>query len=228
MLNLRILLLEDDLDLGAALSKPIQAAGYDVVWVRRLADAQAQQRAQRFDAVLLDINLPDGEGFTLLEALRQAQDKVLVIMMTAREKLDDRLHAFGLGADDYIVKPFAIPELLARLAAVIRRAAGHAVDKLQAGAICLSTADRVVTVHGKTVSLTPLEFGLLLRFMMAVGRVLSRTFLMENVWPVSEQPSDASLEVAMHGLRKKLGVDQIKTLRGVGYMLVVDVAEASV
>lgn len=221
-MSLRILLLEDDLDLGAALSKPIQVAGYEVVWVRRLADAQSQAMGGRFDAAILDVNLPDGEGFTLLAQLRDAQDKIPIIIMTAREKLDDRLHAFGLGADDYIVKPFAVPELLARLAAIIRRAAGHAADKLRAGAICLSIADRVVTVNGKLVALTPLEYGLLTRFMLAVGRVLSRGFLMENVWAASEMPTDSSLEVAMHGLRKKLGVDQIKTIRGVGYMLVAE------
>jgi DNA-binding response OmpR family regulator len=220
--SLRILLLEDDLDLGAALSKPIRVAGYDVVWVRRLNDARAQLASQQFDAAILDVNLPDGEGFSLLAELRNAQEKIPVIIMTAREKLDDRLHAFGLGADDYVVKPFAVPELLARLSAVIRRAAGHAVDKLQAGAICLSIADRVVTVNGKMVSLTPLEYGLLTRFMLAVGRVLSRGFLMDNVWTANEEPTDSSLEVAMHGLRKKLGVDQIKTIRGVGYMLVAE------
>ena len=221
-MSLRILLLEDDLDLGAALSKPIRVAGYDVVWVRRLHDARAQLASQQFDAAILDVNLPDGEGFSLLAELRNAQEKIPVIIMTAREKLDDRLHAFGLGADDYVVKPFAVPELLARLSAIIRRAAGHAADKLQAGAICLSIADRVVTVNGKLVALTPLEYGLLTRFMLAVGRVLSRGFLMDNVWTANEEPTDSSLEVAMHGLRKKLGVDQIKTIRGVGYMLVAE------
>jgi two-component system, OmpR family, response regulator QseB len=221
-LSLRVLLLEDDLDLGAALSKPIRVAGYDVVWVRRLHDARAQLASQQFDAAILDVNLPDGEGFSLLAELREAQEKIPVIIMTAREKLDDRLHAFGLGADDYVVKPFAVPELLARLAAIIRRAAGHAVDRLQAGAICLSIVDRVVTVNGKLVALTPLEYGLLTRFMLAVGRVLTRGFLMENVWTANEDPTDSSLEVAMHGLRKKLGVDQIKTIRGVGYMLVAE------
>ena len=221
-MSVKILLLEDDLDLGAALSKPIRLAGYEVVWVRRLNDARTQLASVQFEAAILDVNLPDGEGFTLLAELRSAQEKIPVIIMTAREKLDDRLHAFGLGADDYVVKPFAVPELLARLAAVIRRAAGHAADKLQAGAICLSIADRVVTVNGKLVALTPLEYGLLTRFMLAVGRVLSRGFLMDNVWSASEDPTDSSLEVAMHGLRKKLGVDQIKTIRGVGYMLVAE------
>jgi DNA-binding response OmpR family regulator len=220
--SLRILLVEDDLDLGAALSKPIRAAGYDVVWVRRLTDARAQKRTHHFDAGVLDVNLPDGEGFTLLSELRAARDKLPVIIMTAREKLDDRLFAFGLGADDYIVKPFAIPELLARISALIRRTAGHAADKLQAGAICLSIAERAVTVNGKLVALTPLEYGLLTRFMLALGRVLSRGFLMEQVWTDNDEPTAASLEVAIHGLRKKIGVDQIKTIRGVGYMMVAE------
>jgi DNA-binding response OmpR family regulator len=216
---MRLLLVEDDLDLGGALVRALQGENYDVIWVRRLREATTQLGCASFTCVVLDINLPDGEGFALLSSLRSEKQSVPVIVMTAREALGDRLHAFAAGADDYVIKPFAVPELCARIAAVVRRTAGFAQSAWTLGDIEFDSTQRTVKVHGEAAALTPLEIALLEHLIRAAERVVTRRALLENVWPINEAPSDASLEVLVHGLRKKIGGTQIKTVRGVGYML---------
>ena len=216
---MRLLLVEDDTDLGAALLRALREESYDVVWVRRLQEARAQLDRVLFACLVLDINLPDGEGFTLLTSIRAQKLPLPVIVMTAREALDDRLRAFTAGADDYVIKPFAVPELAARIAAVTRRAAGFAESIWTLGEIEYSPAQRAVKVSGVAAALTPMELALLEQLIGAAERVLTRRVLLENVWPVNDAPSDAALEVLVHGLRKKIGATQIKTIRGVGYML---------
>lgn len=216
---MRLLLVEDDLDLGAALLRALRDENYDVIWVRRLREANGQLDGGAFSCVALDLNLPDGEGFALLSSLRLQKRSVPVIVMTAREALDDRLRAFSSGADDYVIKPFAVPELCARIAAVVRRAAGFAENTWTLGDIEFNLTQRTVKVRGENAGLTPLEFALLEQLIRAAERVVTRRVLLENVWPVNETPSDSSLEVLVHGLRKKIGGTQIKTVRGVGYML---------
>jgi two-component system, OmpR family, response regulator QseB len=216
---MRLLLVEDDLDLGTALVRALREENYDVVWVRRLQEAQGQLISVEFSCVVLDINLPDGEGFALLSSLRSQKYAVPVIVMTAREALDDRLRAFRAGADDYVIKPFAVLELCARIAAVVRRAAGFAENAWALGDIEFNSTQRTVKVRGEVMNLTPLELALLEQLIRAAERVVTRRVLLENVWPVHEVPSDSSLEVLVHGLRKKIGGAQIKTVRGVGYML---------
>ncbi len=216
---MRLLLVEDDIDLGAALHRALRDENYDAIWVRRLHEARAQIERNQFACLVLDINLPDGEGFSLLSSLRSQKNALPVIVMTAREALDDRLRAFGAGADDYVIKPFVVSELCARIAAVTRRAAGFAENVWSLGEIKYSAAQRNVKVSGEPISLTPLELSLLEQLIRAPERVVTRRVLFENVWPVNETPSDSSLEVLVHGLRKKIGIAQIKTVRGVGYML---------
>jgi two-component system, OmpR family, response regulator QseB len=216
---MRLLLVEDDLDLGSTLVRALREENYDVIWVRRLREANAQLDHTSFSCIVLDINLPDGEGFALLSSLRSQKQRVPVIVMTAREALDDRLRAFGAGADDYVIKPFAVPELCARIAAVVRRAAGFAESTWTLGDIEFDSTQRMVKVQGEVAALTPLELALLEQLIRAAERVVTRRVLLENVWPVNEAPSDSSLEVLVHGLRKKIGGTQIKTVRGVGYML---------
>ncbi len=216
---MRLLLVEDDIDLGAALQRALRDEGYDTIWVRRLQEARTQLERPQFACLILDINLPDGEGFSLLTAIRAQKDPLPVIVMTAREALDDRLRAFDSGADDYVIKPFAVRELCARIAAVTRRAAGFAENVWIHGDIEYTASQRMVKVRGEEAALTPLELSLLEQLIRAPERVLTRRVLLENVWPVNEAPSDSSLEVLVHGLRKKIGVAQIKTVRGVGYML---------
>jgi two-component system, OmpR family, response regulator QseB len=216
---MRLLLIEDDNDLGVALSRALRDEGYDAIWVRRLQEARAQLERSDFSCLILDINLPDGEGFTLLNAIRIKKQTTPVIVMTAREALDDRLTAFNLGADDYVIKPFAVPELLARIAAVARRAAGFAETVWKLGDIEYNATQRLVKIGDLQTALTPMELSLLEQLLRAAERVVTRRALLDNVWPVNESPSDAALEVLVHGLRKKMGSAQIKTIRGVGYML---------
>jgi two-component system, OmpR family, response regulator QseB len=216
---MRLLLIEDDLDLGHALAAALTTSSVEIVWVRRLAEAYAQLLAGSFHAAVLDINLPDGEGFSLLDKLRQKKLLLPVIVVTAREALGDRLKAFSLGADDYVIKPFSVEELMARINAVTRRASGYANEELQVGAISLSQSRREVKVIEQDTYLTPLEFKLLEHMMLAVDRVTTREVLWNVLWGPSEEPSNTSLEVLIHGLRKKLNTGQIKTVRGVGYML---------
>jgi two-component system, OmpR family, response regulator QseB len=216
---MRLLLVEDDLDLGGALVRALREENYDMTWVRRLQEANTQLGCAAFSCVVLDINLPDGEGFALLSSLRLQKQNVPVIVMTAREALDDRLRAFSAGADDYVIKPFAVPELCARIAAVARRAAGFAENAWTLGDIEFDSTQRTVKVRGEPAPLTPLELALLEQLICAAERVVTRRVLLENVWPVNEAPSDSSLEVLVHGLRRKIGGTQIKTVRGVGYML---------
>jgi two-component system, OmpR family, response regulator QseB len=216
---MRILLVEDDNDLGVALLRALRDEGYDTIWVRRLQEARAQLERSDFSCLVLDVNLPDGEGFTLLSALRSNKKMTPVIVMTAREALDDRLAAFSLGADDYVIKPFAVPELSARIAAVTRRAAGFAETRWVLGNIDYNATQRSVKVDDVDIALTPLELSLFEQLIRASERVVTRRALLDNVWPVNEAPSDAALEVLIHGLRKKMGSTQIKTIRGVGYML---------
>jgi two-component system, OmpR family, response regulator QseB len=214
----QILLVEDDLQLGAALAQSLQQAQFETVWVRRLAEARTQAALQPA-AVILDINLPDGEGFTLLNEMRGMGTPVPVLVMTARDALADRLRGFEGGADDYLVKPFAVAELIARLRAVLRRTAGYASDRWTLGDLVIDVARHEVSVAAVAQQLTPTEYRLLLELARASGRVVTRTALIERLWAGAEQGSEAALEVQVHGLRKKLGATRIRTVRGSGYAL---------
>jgi two-component system, OmpR family, response regulator QseB len=215
---MQILLVEDDLQLGAALAQSLQQVQFETVWVRRLAEARARTLLQPA-AVILDINLPDGEGFTLLNELRQAGRPIPVLVMTARDALADRLRGLEGGADDYLVKPFAVTELIARLRAVLRRTAGYASDRWAIGDLVVDIARHEVSIAAVPVQLTPTEYRLLLELARASGRVVTRTALIERLWSSAEQGSEAALEVQVHGLRKKLGATRIRTVRGSGYAL---------
>jgi DNA-binding response OmpR family regulator len=215
----RVLLIEDDLQLGAALHRSLGLEGFDSLWVRRLGDAQAQIEANAPAAIVLDINLPDGEGFTLLEALRRADVLVPVIIMTARGGLDDRLRGLNGGADDYIAKPFEVPELIARIRAVIRRAAGQGSPKWEVGRLTIDTVEQVVAVEGRPAGLTPTEYKLLVALARSAGRIVGRGELIARVWGDSAEGSDAGLDYQIHGLRRKLGTTQITTRRGLGFRL---------
>jgi two-component system response regulator QseB len=214
----RILLIEDDMQLGAALAQALQQAGFETVWVRRLAEARAQLELPAACAVL-DINLPDGEGFTLLEQLRGTGSALPVIIMTARDALTDRLRGFDRGADDYLVKPFAVSELIARLRAVLRRSSGQSDDLWSVGSLRIDTRQHRVFVADTPMELTPTEYRLLLELARAAGRVLPRALLIDLLWSAADQGSDAALEVQIHGLRKKIGAQRIRTVRGSGYAL---------
>lgn len=215
---MRVLLVEDDLPLGTALARALKQAAFEVVWVRRLVEAREQSRSAPA-AVVLDINLVDGEGFTLLEELRRAGNAVPVIVMTAREALQDRLRGLDGGADDYLVKPFAVAELIARLRAVVRRSAGFAAPDWRFGSLVIHTARREVAVDGEPVALTPTEYRLLVELARNVGRVVTRAALVDRCWSAGGEISETALDYHVHGLRRKVGAARIRTVRGHGYAL---------
>lgn len=219
---MQVLLVEDDLPLGSALHDSLALAGFRSVWVRRLAEARAHAFAAGDEsaAIVLDVNLPDGEGFQLLQEIRSSRLTIPVLVITARDTLEDRLRGLKGGADDYIVKPFAVAELLARLNAVLRRSAGFATDVWQVGELRIDIARREVNQAGTDVALTAREFDLLLELARSVGRVVTRETLLQRVWGCAADVSETALEFQVHTLRKKLRSHHcIHTVRGVGYFL---------
>jgi two-component system response regulator QseB len=216
---MKIFMIEDDLAIGRALLSVFQDEGHSVVWCRMAADAVGRITAESFDAVLLDLGLPDGDGTTVLRDLRAAGLPVPVLIITARDSLQDRLNGFDLGADDYLIKPFEIPELLARLKAVVRRA-GVPADGGErlwtSGEIVVDEGRMLVSRAGAPVALSKTEFALLLALMKQSGRVLTRAELEHSVLPHSE---GQTLDVHIYNLRRKIGERPIRTVRGVGYMV---------
>jgi DNA-binding response OmpR family regulator len=175
----------------------------------------ARLQAEQFDAVLLDLGLPDGDGASLLRQIRAQGLSLPVLIMTARDSLEDRLHGFNNGADDYLIKPFEIPELLARLRAIVRRANGNAEGGWSFGDLVLDESRMLVTRADIPVPLSRTEFALLLVLVKESGRVLTRAELEQGVLPHSE---GQTLDVHISNLRKKIGERLIRTVRGVGYM----------
>ena len=216
---MKIFIIEDDLAIGKALLSVLQDEGHSVVWVRLASHAIQKIQTEDFDAVLLDLGLPDGDGTQLLHELRSLGLRLPVLIMTARESLEDRLNGFQIGADDYLIKPFEIPELLARLRAIVRRShfAKDGAESLWAsGDIVVDEGRMLVTRAGTQVALSKTEFALLLALMKQADRVLTRSELESRVLPYSE---GQTLDVHIFNLRKKIGERVIRTVRGVGYMV---------
>jgi two-component system, OmpR family, response regulator QseB len=216
----RILIVEDDLDLGDGLVQALGTHGLAVVWVRSTRDGREFLRSQPTDVLLLDLQLPDGEGLTLLTELRAAQSNVAVIVISARDALASRTEALDQGADDYLIKPFEIPELVSRIHAVLRRVKGQASALWRIGPLVIDTHKRVVEhADGRIIELPRREFDLLVELVGNAGRVLTREQLESRLYREHEAVQSNALEVHIHGLRKKLGDALIKTVRGVGYLL---------
>ena len=215
---MKLYLIEDDLNIGQALLSVFKGEGHEVVWVRMAGDAVERLQAEDFDAVLLDLGLPDGDGSELLQRLRSAGVNVPVLVTTARDGLRDRLRAFDNGADDYLIKPFDIPELLVRLRAILRRAGaqGEAETSWNFGNLVLEEKRMRVTLDGSAITLSKTEYALLLTLMKQSDRVLTRAELERRVLPFSD---GATLDVHISNLRKKIGDGHIRTVRGVGYMM---------
>jgi DNA-binding response OmpR family regulator len=216
---MKICLIEDDLELGRALQSALQRSGQEVMWVRRASDAKHWVSTEPYDAVLLDLGLPDGNGMDLLRYFRAEGKTVPIIVMTARDSLEDRLNGLDIGADDYVVKPFVITELLARLRAVVRRATGwnevgESVWKVKD--LVLDDRSMTVTKAGAVITLSKTEFGLLSALMKYPGRVLTRRELEAWAMPNSE---GQALDVHISHLRRKIGEGYIRTVRGVGYVV---------
>lgn len=220
MKGMKLLLVEDDLALGEALRQSLQAAGYAVVWVRQLAQGQSQWQGAGVHAVLLDLNLPDGRGQDLLGTMRRRGDRLPVLVITARDAVADRVAALQSGADDYVIKPFATEELLARIGAQLRRAHNVDAHRMTWGPWTIDLQDATACdAEGAATQLTPRELAILRELLLAGGRVVAREVLVDRVWGADESPSDGAIEYQIHGLRRKLGPGAVRTLRGIGYAI---------
>lgn len=218
---MRILLLEDDLDFGAALREGLMQDGHAVEWLRSARGFEATLISQRYDAVLLDLTLPDADGQQLLRDMRQRRDATPLIVISARGQRSDRIDMLDLGADDYLVKPIDLGELSARLRAVTRRAhvqAGHG-GALQHGALKLDPAQGTVSWRGRRVALRERERWLLELFMRSPVHVFTRAQLEAELYGGPTGIESNTIEVYVHYLRRKLASDVIVTVRGLGYRL---------
>ena len=216
---MRILLVEDDALLGDALQVGLREQGFAVEWIRDGAAGEAALASDEFTAVVLDLGLPRMSGLELLQRVRNRGDHTPVIILTAREAVDDRVRGLDLGADDYVVKPVALKELAARLRAVARRAQGIGSGSIVVGSLSLDLASRAVTFEGNPVELQPREFALLQELVLRAGRVVTRTQLETQLYEWDRSLDSNAIEVHVHHLRRKLAPTLIRTVRGVGYMI---------
>lgn len=220
---MRVLLVEDSERLAAIVAEALGGAGFAVDHVSTAEDAAAAADALSYDAIVLDLGLPDGDGLGVLTGLRRSGRTLPILVLTARDGLDDRVKGLNLGADDYVLKPFEMPELIARLHALLRRPGGVLGAALQSGNVTLDTLGREAAIDGKVVALSRRELSVLEHFMRRAGRVVPKSLLEESLYGYEDCGSANSVEVAVHRLRKKLveaGADiSIHTLRGIGYLL---------
>jgi two-component system OmpR family response regulator/two-component system response regulator QseB len=216
---MRILLVEDDPLLGDAVQAGLKQAGHAVDWAQDGIAAETALAAEDYAAVVLDLGLPRKGGLEVLRSLRARKRSLPVLVLTARDTVEDRITGLDAGADDYLVKPFDLGELNARLRALLRRAGGQPAPVLAAAGITLDPATRTVSSAGKPVEVSAREFALLEALMQHPGRALSRAQLEEQLYGWGEEVGSNAVEVHVHNLRRKLGPDAIRTLRGVGYVM---------
>ena len=216
---MRLLVVEDDPDLNRQLTTALTDAGYVVDTVADGEEGHFLGDTEPYDAVILDLGLPVIDGVTVLEKWRRSGRKMPVLILTARDRWSDKVAGFDAGADDYVSKPFHMEEVLARVRALLRRSAGHATSDISCGPLTLDTKSARVTVDGKAVKLTSLEFRLLAYLMHHKGRVVSRTELVEHLYDQDFDRDSNTIEVFVGRLRKKLEVDVLRTVRGLGYCL---------
>ncbi len=216
---MRLLVVEDDKDLNRQLVKALMQAGYAVDSALDGEEGQFLGETEPYDAVILDLGLPKMDGVKVLESWREAGRSMPVLVLTARDAWSDKVKSFDAGADDYVTKPFHIEEILARLRALVRRASGHASSDLVCGPVRVDTRSGRVLVNGEAVRLTSHEYRLMSYLMHHVGRIISRTELVEHLYDQDFDRDSNTIEVFVGRLRKKLGIDVIKTIRGLGYVL---------
>ena len=216
---MRLLLVEDDTMIGEALLDLLRSERYAVDWVRDGDMADTALRSERYDLVLLDLGLPRLDGLEVLRALRARQDKVPVLVATARDAVADRVAGLDAGADDYVVKPYDTDELLARIRALIRRGEGQAGPTFSQRGVTLDPATHQATLHGQPVGLSAREWAVLEPMLARPGVVFSRTQLEAKLFGWKDDVSSNAVEVYIHGVRKKLGADLIQTVRGLGYLV---------
>jgi DNA-binding response OmpR family regulator len=216
---MRLLLVEDDPMVGESIRDGLGQEGYTVDWVRDGKGAEAALGTEPYAAVLLDLGLPRMDGLEVLRAARAQRNDVPILVITARDAVADRIKGLDAGADDYLVKPFDLDELAARVRALVRRAEGRAEPVVRHGPIALDPATRAVTLRGRPVELSGREFTLLQALLARPGAVLSRAQLEERLYGWDEEAGSNAVEVHIHNLRRKLGADTIRNVRGVGYTI---------
>ena len=216
---MRLLLVEDDVMIGETVLDVLRAEHFAVDWVKDGAMADTAMRSQHYDLILLDLGLPKRDGLDVLKSLRQRKDASPVIVVTARDAVADRFAGLDAGADDYVLKPYDLDELLARIRALIRRGAGRPDPVLEIHNLHLNPITHEALRDGQAVALSAREWAVLEALMVRPGSVLSRAQLEEKLYSWKDDISSNAVEVYVHGLRKKLGSDLIQTVRGLGYAL---------
>jgi two-component system OmpR family response regulator len=216
---MRILLAEDDRMIGDAVVRALRDAAFAVDWVRDGNQALAALQTQQYELVLLDLGLPGRDGLDVLKTLRKRDNPVPVLVVTARDAVEDRIQGLDLGADDYVLKPFEMGELLARMRAVVRRRGGQANPILSNGRITLDPGTHEARNGASQAVLTAREFALMQALMSRPGAILSRAELEERIYGWSEEVESNAVEFLIHSIRKKLGTESIKNVRGVGWMV---------
>ena len=216
---MRILLVEDDAILGDGVHAGLKLAEHAVDWVRDGEAARLALLDHAYDACVLDLGLPKRDGLSVLTGLRQSGSRLPVLILTARDSSADKIAGLDAGADDYLTKPFDLQELLARLRALVRRAAGEAAPTLEHAGVVLDPASRQVTFKGNKVALSAREYALLDDLLRHKNHLRTRAQLEESIYAWGEETGSNTVEVFVHHLRKKFGTDFIRTVRGLGYQL---------
>ena len=217
---MRVLLVEDDAMIGEAIQAALRDASYAADWVKNGQTALTTLGCQHYDLVLLDLGLPGKDGLEVLSSIRAKHNPVPLLIITARDGLDDRLRGLDGGADDYVLKPFEMAELLARMRAVLRRKGGSAAPVLSNGVVSLDPATREAVVNaGAAVQLSSREFSLLQALLVRPGALLSRSDLEDRLYGWGQEVESNAVEFLIHALRRKLGSEIIKNVRGVGWMV---------
>jgi len=216
---MRILLAEDDVMLGDGLRAGLRQQGFQVDWVRDGMAAERELSTGDYQAAVLDLGLPQKDGLDVLQAVRQKKIKTPVLVLTARDAVPDRIKGLDLGADDYVLKPVDLYELGARLRSLVRRTHGQTQDLLTCGSLQMNPAARQIAFDGQPVTLSTREFDLLHALMLAVGRVMSREQLEQQLYSWGHEVESNAIEVHIHHLRKKLKPELIQTVRGIGYTM---------
>lgn len=216
---MRILIVEDDKLLGHGIVSGLRQSGYAVDWVQDGETAESVLDSEQYDALILDIGLPRKSGLEVLDNIREHENPIPVLILTARDAITDKITGLDRGADDYMIKPFELDELNARIRALLRRRSGRSLPVIRHKDLELDPASHAVTKGGQAVELSPREFAILQTLLENVGRVMSRTRLEESLYSWKDEIESNAVDVHIHHLRKKLGAELIRTIRGVGYIV---------
>ena len=216
---MRILLVEDDRMIGESVRTSLRQDGYAVDWVRDGSSADAALLSEHFDLVLLDLGLPGMSGLDVLRNVRGRKNSTPVIVITARDDIEDRIKGLDAGADDYVVKPFDVDELAARIRSALRRSSGHAEPEIEILGVRINPATKEVVKDGKKIVLSAREYAIVEALMLRPGAILSRAQLEERMYGWGDEIESNAIEVYIHGVRRKLGADFIQNVRGVGYFI---------